>query len=75
MHTILVSGGNGNLSNELKKCKHDDTLITVSKKEMDDLHTPLDRQSPRIYLVAHRRFFPAHSNYCVFFPLPLSIEN
>ena len=35
MSIILVSGGNGNLSNELKKCKHSDTLIAVSKKEMD----------------------------------------
>ena len=35
MSIILVSGGDGNLSNELKKCNHNDTLVTVSKKEMD----------------------------------------
>jgi dTDP-4-dehydrorhamnose reductase len=32
---ILISGGDGNLSNELKKCKDNHNLIAIPKKEMD----------------------------------------
>ncbi len=45
MDTILITGGDGNLSSHLKKCKNVDKLIAVSKSEMDVTNVESIKQS------------------------------